>query len=221
MKFLLFIFIHLSASSAFQSQHAFSRPSRLTRAVSLDALSTAIAAKENLIAVVERIKSKDGMFIYDASAKTELTQAVAELEAVASPPTVDDFEKLYQGDWVLCCTTAATDKSGIDTSKIPFLNEGPLKQIRQSLNRSVKVLQRIRSTTDTTTVDRVDHVIEYMPPASLDEVLDNLPDALKSLNLNPLELTKSSVTLVHKAEIESITPKLTTKLSLQSVVRKY
>ena len=89
------------------------------------------------------------------------------------------------------------------------------------MNRSVKVLQRIRSTTDTTTVDRVDHVIEYMPPASLDEVLDNLPDALKSLNLNPLELTKSSVTLVHKAEIESITPKLTTKLSLQSVVRKY
>jgi hypothetical protein len=96
--------------------------------------------------VVERIKSNQGVFVDDAGSETELTQAVAELEAVASPPTVDDFEKLYQGDWVLWCTTAATDKSGIDTSKIPFLNEGPLKQIRQSLNRSVKVLQRIRST---------------------------------------------------------------------------
>jgi hypothetical protein len=50
--------------------------------------------------------------------------------------------------------------------------------------------------------------------------LKNLPDAFKSLNSIRWNLTKSSVTLVHKAEVESITPKLTTKLSLQSVVRE-
>lgn len=217
---LVLLALLVPASTALQSQHAFARPSLLMRASSLNAVATATATKENLISVAERIKSENGVFVYDSKAKSDLTQAVAELEAVASPPSLQDFQNLYQGDWVLLCTTVATEMSGIDTSMIPFLNEGPLKKARQSLDRSVKVLQRIRSTTKTTTVDRVDHVIEFMPPSTLSEVLENLPEALKSLNLNPLELTKSTVTLVHKAEVESIVPTLTTKLSLQSVLRK-
>jgi hypothetical protein len=221
MKSLVLFTLFVPASTAFHSQNAFGKPSFLPRSSPLSALATAHAIKESLVSVAERIKSDFGVFVYDSKSKSDLTQAVAELEAVASPPTLEDFQNLYQGDWVLLCTTVATEMTGIDTSRIPFLNEGPLKQARQSLDRSVKVVQRIRSTTSTTTVDRVDHVIEFMPPSTLAEVLENLPDVLKSFNLNPLELTKSTVTLVHKAEVESIVPTLTTKLSLQSVVRKY
>ncbi|KAI2490189.1 hypothetical protein MHU86_24380 [Fragilaria crotonensis] len=218
MKSFMFFTLLVPVSTAFQSQNAIVKPSFLTRSSPLHALATAHATKESLISVAERIKSDFGVFVYDSKAKSDLTQAVAELEAVASPPTLDDFQNLYQGDWVLLCTTVATEMTGIDTSKIPFLNEGPLKQARQSFDRSIKVVQRIRSIHGSTTVDRVDHVIEYMPPSTLAEVLENLPDVLKSFNLNPLELTKSTVTLVHKAEVESIIPTLTTKLSLQSVV---
>ena len=221
MKSAVFLTFLVSASNAFQSQHAFSKLSLLARSSSsLNALSTAPAAKESLMNVAERIKADEGVFVYDAAAKSELTEAVAELEAVASAPTQADFEQLFKGDWTLVCTTVATEKKGIDLSKIPFLNEGPLKQVRQALNRRVKVLQRIRSTSDSSTVDRVDHVIEFMPAASLEDIFD-VPDALKGLNVNPLELTKSIVTLVHKAEVESVVPKLTTKLSLESVIRKY
>jgi PAP_fibrillin len=187
----------------------------------LKALSTAEDAKASLIETVKRIESECGLFVYDANAKSDLTQAVAEFEAVASPPSLDDFQTKFQGDWRLLCTTVATDQKGFELSKLPFVNEGPLKQIRKSLNRSVKVLQKILSSSGSTTVDRIDHVIEYTPPSSLSEVIEDLPDILRTLNLNPLELTKSTVTLVHKAEVEGIVPTLTTKLSLQRVIRKF
>lgn len=164
--------------------------------------------------VADRVKAEQGVFVYDSKAKADLTEAVKELEAVASPPSREDYETLFSGSWELVCTTAATDKSGIDFSKIPFLNEGPIKNARESLNRRIKVVQKIAGSP----VDRVDHIIEYMPPSDLDDVFGNVPDALKSLSLNPLELTKSKVVLVHKAEVESVVPKLTTKLSLDSVV---
>lgn len=209
------------SSNAFQQSSVFSKPALLSSSSSLHAsLTTAAAAKDALMIVAERIKADQGVLVYDTKAKADLERAVAELEAVGAKPTQADFEKLFMGDWILACTTA-TGKDGIDTSKIPFLKDGPLQQIRQSLNRSVKVVQSIRSTTNTMTVDRVDHIIEYMPPRTLSDVLGNsVPDALKSLNLNPLELTKSKVSLVHKAEVTSVIPTLSTKLCLQSVVRK-
>jgi hypothetical protein len=208
------------STNAFQQQSFFSRPASLKATSPLRAtLASAPAAKEALIGVAERLKNEQGVLIYDSSAKSELEQAVAELEAVGSTPTQEDFDTKFQGDWVLICTTA-TGKGGIDTSKLPFFKEGPIQQIRQALNRSVKVVQSIKSTTGTSTVDRIDHIIEYMPPKLLSDVIENLPDALKSLNLNPLELTKSKVSLVHKAEVTSVVPKLSTKLSLESIVRK-
>jgi hypothetical protein len=179
-------------------------------------LSSAVDALKE---VTDRITSSQGVFVYDSEAKKELEQAVADLEATQSPPSVDDYETLLQGDWLLVCTTA-TNSGGIDTSKLPFFNQDPLKRVRESLNSRVKVIQRIKSTTNDTFVDRVDHILEYEPPTSLESLFGEIPDVLRSFNLNPLELTKSKVTLIHKAEVESIEPKLITKLSLQSVVCK-
>jgi hypothetical protein len=149
-----------------------------------------------------------------------LKKAVAELEAVANPPTNDDYETKYKGDWTLVCSTS-TNADGIDLSKIPFLNAGPIKNIRDAINRCLVVKQCIRAREDSGAIDRVDHVLEYQPPDSLTEILDNLPDALSSLNINPLHVSEGKVTLVHKADVESVTPVLRTKLSLDSIVRKY
>jgi hypothetical protein len=211
----------LSTLNIILSADAFNfQPLQKPSLTKLHALSTAEDAKAFLMETVQRIESECGVFVYDAKAKADLTQAVSDFEAVSNPPSLEDFQTKYQGDWRLLCTTVATDQKGFELSNLPFVNEGPLKQIRQSLNRSVKVIQKIQSTSGSTTVDRIDHVIEYTPPSSLAEVVDNIPDFLKTLNLNPLELTKSSVTLVHKAEVEGIVPTLTTKLSLQRIIRK-
>jgi hypothetical protein len=69
-------------------------------------------------------------------------------------------------------------------------------------------------------IDRVDHVIQYMPPSELSEFVSNLPDFLQTFNINPLEVTNEKVVLVHKAEVESTIPFIKTKLSLESVVGK-
>jgi len=117
----------------------------------------------------------------------------------------------------LLCSTA-TNADGVDTSKIPFLKQGPLKSIRDYINRSLKVEQRIRNMTDSGTVDRIDHVLEYQPPDTLKQLLDNLPDALTSLNINPLHISQGNVTLIHKARVDSVTPVLRTSISLESIV---
>lgn len=186
----------------------------------LYALATITEAKQNVMNVAERLKAKEGVLVVDSQAKKDLQKAVAELEAVADPPTQSDFDSKFKGDWTLLSSTA-TNADGIDTSKIPFLNQGPLKKIRDYINRSLKVEQRIRSMTESGTVDRIDHVLEYQPPDTLKQLLDNLPDALTSLNINPLHISQGNVTLIHKAKVESVTPVLRTSLSLESIVRKY
>lgn len=186
----------------------------------LFALSTATNAKQNLVDVAEALKAKEGVLLVDSKAKSDLKKAVAELEAVANPPTNEDYETKFKGDWTLVCSTS-TNAEGIDLSKIPFLNEGPIKNIRDAINRCLVVKQRIRVREDSGAIDRVDHVLEYQPPDSLTEILDNLPDALSSLNINPLHVTEGKVTLVHKADVESVTPVLRTKLSLESIICTY
>lgn len=49
------------------------------------------------------------------------------------------------------------------------------------------------------------------------ELIDNIPENLSQLNINPLHVSKSKLVLIHKATIESELP-LKTKLALQSVV---
>lgn len=183
-------------------------------------------AKSDLLETAKSLKDEFGCVLIDSGAQEKLTKVVETLESTAEPPA--DTSGLI-GDWTLLCSTASASIgsedggpiekqtiAGIDTSKLPFFNEGPIKEIRDRLNKSVKVEQLIKASD--TTIDRVDHVVEYMPPDTLSEFFDTLPDAIKSLNINPLQVSESKVILVHKAEIESVIPSIKTKLSLQSVV---
>jgi hypothetical protein len=179
-------------------------------------------AKEKLIATAKRLKSENGVFIVGKQGKRELESAVTELEKISEPPSPTAYLEDFLGDWTLLCTTS-TDTEGVDTSRLPaFLNkEGPLKAIRDSITESVNkyltVQQRIRSENDDGEIDRVDHVLEYKPPAKLQEVLDNLPEQLTSLNINPLHVSKSKLILVHKAEVVSERP-LKVKLGLKGII---
>ena len=177
------------------------------------------ASKQKLIETAEQLKSQYGVFLVEKSAKDELQQAVSALENLSEPPSLTaDF----LGEWELVCTTV-TSKEGIDTSKFPAAFLEPLQQIRDSItktaNKYVKVEQIIKRPTDgSLEIDRVDHVIEYMPPKELQDLLDNLPDQLKAVNINPLSVSTSKLVLIHKANIESTQNPLKIVLSLKSVV---
>lgn len=205
---------------ALQSNTAINRPSRTVKhGTPLRAMDASMEAKENVINIANRINTEQGLFVYDSTSKVELQEAVAALEAsVSSPTEFDDYKKWLKGDWNLLCTTA-TKSPGINTSSLPFFSSGPFSELRQSLNERVKVVQRIRSLDESSDIDRVDNVIEYMPPKSLDSIFSNVPDVIKGFSLNPLELTRSKVVLAHKAEV-STASSINTKLSLQSVISK-
>jgi hypothetical protein len=193
--------------------------------------------KQNLLDTATRIKSEYGVLVIDKAAQDELKAAVKELEDSASDDGDGDetYEVPYTpeqlvGNWTLLCSTASADLSNLsqgkmkktngfafDTSKLPFV-----KDIRTLLNKSLEVQQRIlKNSNDTSTTDsfnRIEHVLQYKPPNKLEEFLNDVPDALKSLDLNPLQVSAGKVVLVHKAEVESVIPVLKTKLSLSSVV---
>lgn len=183
--------------------------------------SVTAAAKEQLLQVCRRLKEENGLFLVDSNAKKELQEAVSQLEALAEPYLSDSYAATLVGNWTLLCTTSTTNE-GIDTTKVPdFFRQGPLENIRESIRRTLndylEVQQLIRSTNEDGTIDRIDHVLEYRPPKQLRDVLDNLPEQLNKVNINPLSVSKSKLILIHKATVESTVP-LTTKLALQSIV---
>uniref|UniRef100_A0A7R9WLB2 Uncharacterized protein n=1 Tax=Pseudictyota dubia TaxID=2749911 RepID=A0A7R9WLB2_9STRA len=153
------------------------------------------------------------------------------------------------GDWTLLCT-AVTSRRGMDGSNdnrssknkkknggLPFkLPENPLakeqQRIREKVRRSVEVTQRIRTSSSQdeeegcNDIARVDNVVEFSPPfQTLSDILggDN-GDAgglFKDVKINPLEVKKTKVALIHDASVESVSPVLRTKISLKSVVREF
>lgn len=176
-------------------------------------------AKDELLSTARRLKDEYGLFLVDRTAKQDLKLAVERLERVApSSATSTTTEDRMWGDWELVCTTASSVE-GIDTKSLfPFFEtEGPLKQIRNAIRKSTNdyltVTQRIRSDTENDTaersttpttakmINRIDHVLEYRPPDVLRDVLDNLPEQLSLVNINPLQVSKSKLILIHKASI--------------------
>lgn len=189
-------------------------------------------AKTRVLSLASNIKadSKTGVFLADPAIKSDLKKAVADLEAVCGNPT-DRSRQLMIGDWKLLCTTNSAKGSDDKEKKkkapkLPF--KLPELPFQDKVTKSIEVTQRIRSTGDSSegadkTIDRVDNVIEFTPFADTigDLLGDNTPfAALKNLKVNPLEVSKSKISLVHKAEVQSVTPVLRTKISLQSYVRK-
>ena len=196
----------------------------------MDLPSTA-PAKQNLLSVCERLKNENGLFIVDKASRDQLTQAVEDLESRSEPPGAnawDDSKRNLVGDWTLLCTTT-TNTPAVDRSQIPAFLAGPLQDLRSRVTRLantyLKVQQRIRTDPNSGDVTRVDHVIEYAPPRSVKDLLrssnvdgPSIPDAIAGLNLNPLDISKSKLVLVHKAAVSTTSSTLVTKLTLQSVV---
>ena len=177
-------------------------------------------AKEALLETAKKLKSEYGSLLVEKSAKDELKTAVEELENKSEPPSIEDYSDMFLGDWTLLCTTS-TSIEGVDTGRLPFFQQDPLKKVRDSIreaaNKYIKVQQKVRSSKNDGVIDRVDNTIEYEPPESLRELLDNVPESISQLNINPLQVSKSQLILIHKATIESEMP-LKTKLALQSIV---
>lgn len=180
-------------------------------------------AKERLLDVAYDLKDDFGVFIVDSKAQKDLRKAVDDLEAVSNPPSFDDeSKKMFLGNWTLVCTTSSNTAlpgqlaNGIDTSKLPFFNQGPLKEIRNALNKCL-VVQQVIMARNSDEVDRIDHVLEYMPPKNLQEILDNLP----SLDINPFDVTQGKVVLVHDADVVKTGPGFSTKLNLDSIIGKF
>lgn len=97
----------------------------------------------------------------------------------------------------------------------------PLAPLKEKLQKSVVVTQRVRATSSEDEIDRVDNVVEFTPLDTLGEVLpENLPlgDLFRNVPLNPLGVTNGKVVLIHKAEVESVLPVLRTKIAWTSSV---
>ena len=170
-----------------------------------------------LLDTAKRLAKENGKLLVDnPQAKKDLLKAVEDLEKSADAPTPSEVASDLLGDWTLIISTATTPA----TKDLPsFSLPDPLAQLRQKIidqtNQNVQVTQRIRSTDDANlAVNRIDHVLEYKPPSKLQELIDNLPEQLAGLDINPLHVSQSKVVLVHKAELQGTKA----KLSLQSVV---
>ena len=194
-----------------------------TEAASLDKSAITSGPKDRLLDVAFDLKDKFGVFVIDKNGQGELRRAVDDLEAVSERPAFDDdIKKALLGQWTLVCTTTSSSSlpspigSGIDTSKLPFFNQRPLKEIRDSLNKCLVVQQSILSK-ESDDIDRVDHILEYRPPKTLQDILDKLP----SLNINPLDITRGKVVLVHEADVSNKGPGFSIQLKLASVVGKF
>lgn len=189
-------------------------------------------ARQDLIDTAERLKDEYGIFLIEPKAQEMLARAVEELESRTEPPAFHEWKKELLGEWELVCTSTAgtsNDKNnknggGMDITKLPFYDFSPLKTIRDSIrkttNKYLKIQQIIRASGDNDsgdTIDRVDHVLQYEPPAELQDVLDNLPQQLSTVDINPLHISRSKLTLIHKAVVDNEDELLKVKLSLQSI----
>ena len=102
-----------------------------------------------------------------------------------------------------------------------------LNPIQKSIQKSIQVTQRIRSNgggaqeEDAGEINRVDNVIEFTPLDTLDDILPKespLSNIFGQFNVNPLQVKNSKVILIHKAEVESVSPILRTKIAWTSSV---
>ena len=178
-------------------------------------------AKSKLLDLAQKFHKEYGTRLFQKGAKTELKKAVEDLESFGAIMDKSDF----LGDWTLLVTTV-TNREGVDTerfeSSLPASLLDPIKKIRSNIldvtNRYLMVQQKVKSTNDDGIVDRIDHTLELEPPKQLRDVLDNLPEQLSNVNINPLSVSKSKIVIVHKAETEDTGDRFKTKISLQSVV---
>jgi gas vesicle protein len=148
--------------------------------------------------------SPSGLFLTLPNDIAEFTKGVARLEAIA-PTTSDESEKLVLGDWCLLATSKSLKIGKPPSSSSSDEKKLKLPKLPSKLQHGITVTQRIRSTSETDNIDRVDNVIEI-----------NNGDILPAF-LNPLKIQNSKIVLIHKAKVEGFNP-FRTRISLQSIV---
>ena len=204
-----------------------------------------LQARNRLLTLSKALTSNSptGKFITRPSSTKKFQEAIAELEAASSSPTSQEKD-LMLGDWKLIATVNAPssdirsrmeekrNSSSGDKKKSWFglpkaksdNTSSSLNPIQKSIQKSFQVTQRIRSVGEEEEegeIDRVDNVIEYTPLDTLEDLLPKespLSNILGSINVNPLQVKKSKVVLIHKAEVESVSPILRTKIAWTSSV---
>jgi uncharacterized protein YoxC len=148
--------------------------------------------------------SPSGLFLTLPNDVAEFTTGVARLEAIA-PTTSDESEQLVLGDWSLLATSKSLKIGSPSSSSSSADMKLKLPKLPSKLQNGITVTQRIRSTSESDNIDRVDNVIEI----NNEEILPAF--------LNPLKIQNSKVVLIHKAKVEGFNP-FRTKISLQSIV---
>jgi len=165
---------------------------------------------DNLLDTAKRLREANGVFLVTKESKEALETAVRAVEA-----TPGSRDASFLGDWTLLCTC-----SNLET---PFAANNPVRDtIVKTSNEFLTVKQRIRSSSGSDKVDRVDNIIEFDTPDTIGSIFPNLPDAISSLELfNPLQVSKSKVVLIHDAQVLDTygdRSLFTTKITLKSAV---
>lgn len=204
-----------------------------------------LQARNRLVALSKALttNSPSGKFITRPSSKKKLQQAIADLEAVSSSSSSASREKeLLLGDWKLVATSNVpssdirrrmTENQNNNSDKkkswfnMPKARSGlssdssSLNPIQKSIQKSFQVTQRIRNDgAEDGDINRVDNVIEFTPLDTLEDILPRespLSNIFGQVNVNPLQVKKGKVVLIHKAEVESVSP-LRTKIAWTSSV---
>ncbi|KAL7463794.1 hypothetical protein ACHAXS_004149 [Conticribra weissflogii] len=198
--------------------------------------ASVLQSRNRLLALATTLAraSPTGIFLSLPSDKFKLQSFVRQLEASTNPNEENEiFREKMIGDWTLICTAsvpvaaAKNNKSRSRSRSRSSLSRSgrdvPLASLKEKLQKSVVVTQRVRATSSEREydIDRVDNVVEFTPIDTLGEVLpEKLPlvDFVKNVPLNPLGVTNGKVVLIHKAEVESVLPVLRTKIAWTSSV---
>lgn len=206
-----------------------------------------LQSRNKLVALSKTLadNSPSGKFITRPSDKVKLQKAINDLEAMAGDSAGGERAKeMLLGDWTLVATanlpssdirrrfnnkkddnnkkkngwfTKKERRSGLSESSN---NDNP---IQKSIRKTITVTQRIRNIDENNggDIDRVDNVIEYTPLDTLEDIVPEsspLYNLVSNVNVNPLQVKKSKVVLVHKANVESVEPVLRTKIAWVSSV---
>mmetsp|Transcript_27755 Transcript_27755/g.50590 ORF Transcript_27755/g.50590 Transcript_27755/m.50590 type:complete len:504 (-) Transcript_27755:144-1655(-) len=202
-----------------------------------------LQARNDLLALAKTLSSNSpsGTFLTRPADKRELQKAIQNLEAVSAASTGDNEKEMLLGDWTLIATASLPSsniRSRMDSKQSTnkkskgWFDEKSLfgngdNPIQKSIRKTVKVTQRIRNDGASSSesvageIDRVDNVIEITPLDTLESIIPTespLYNLLGSVNVNPLQVKKSKVVLVHKAEVESVAPVLRTKIAWTSSI---
>ena len=200
-----------------------------------------LASRNRLIALSSTLSSNSatGRFISRPSDKIKLQKLINELESFAGPMGEKERD-LMLGDWELVATANVAnpdvrrrfgDKKGNNSwfgrgrSGLSLLGRDGLSldPLQKTLRKSIEVTQRIRNDIGSDEkINRVDNVVEFTPLDTLSSLIpEESPLAfLSDVNVNPLQVKKSKVVLIHKAEVESVAPVLRTKIAWVSTVCK-